>query len=60
MYYIRKSPNKGWMIRNNNTGSSRALNADEVEQMLIEFPNLKNSSTVTYFINKIKSITDLP
>lgn len=59
MYYIRKSM-QGWLIRNNLTGQFKKLSEQEVEKILIEFPNLKNSKTVTYFRNQIKSISDLP
>jgi len=59
MYYIRKSE-RGWMIRNNHTGQSKKLSDHEIEQILMEFPNLKNSKTVTYFRNNIKSIHNLP
>ena len=59
MYYIRKSDH-GWLIRNNHTGQRKKLSEEEIEQILVEFPNLKNSKTVTYFRNNIKSINDLP
>ena len=59
MYYIRKTGGI-WYIRNNTTGASRQLTELEVKDLLIEFPNLKNSTTVTYFRNRVTSITDLP
>jgi len=63
MYYIRKSAER-WAVTNNFTGKSRPLNDDEVRQILNEFPNLKNgterSSSLTFFRNRIKSISDLP
>ncbi len=63
MYYIRKF-SEHWAVHNNFTGKHRVLSDNEVEQILTEFPNLKNSlkssKTVTYFRNKIKSINDLP
>lgn len=59
MYYIRKSE-AGWYIRNNMTGVGRSLTDIEVEGLLKEFPNLKNSKTVTYFRNRVKSIENLP
>ncbi|MCI4668702.1 MAG: hypothetical protein MRZ79_11250 [Bacteroidia bacterium] len=63
MYYIRKSAQK-WAVHNNFTGKSRSLNDEEVRSILNEFPNLKNgvekSSSLTFFRNRIKSISDLP
>jgi predicted transcriptional regulator len=59
MYYIRKT-DAGWMIRNNTTGAIKTLNDSEIENLLREFPNLRNSRTVTYFRNKVRSIPDLP
>ena len=59
MYYIRKSEGS-WSIRNNTTGVSRQLTEEEVKALLQEFPNLRNSTTVTYFRNRVNSITNLP
>lgn len=63
MYYIRKNSGN-WAVHNNFTGKSRPLNDSEVRQILTEFPNLRNylatSQAVTFFRNKIRSITDLP
>lgn len=59
MYYIRKSEGH-WKIFNNVTGNSKQLNADEVAQLVKEFPNLKEAKTVTYFRNLIKSVKELP
>ncbi len=59
MYYIRKSGGT-WYIRNNTTGVGRQLTEDEVKELLLEFPNLRNSTTVTYFRNRVNSIANLP
>jgi hypothetical protein len=63
MYYIRKNAGM-WAIHNNFNGKRRALNENEVQLILDEFPNLKNylatSRAVTFFRNKIRSIPDLP
>lgn len=63
MYYIRKIA-ENWAVHNNFTGKRRVLDENEVQQILAEFPNLKNSlkssKAVTYFRNQIKSIADLP
>ncbi|MEM6805485.1 MAG: hypothetical protein AAF696_29070 [Bacteroidota bacterium] len=62
MYYIRKFA-ESWAVHNNYTGKSRLLNESEVQQILVEFPNLKfnaKSKSLTYFRNKINSIEDLP
>ncbi|MCB0835009.1 MAG: hypothetical protein KDD99_00005 [Bacteroidetes bacterium] len=59
MYYIRKSGGS-WYIRNNATGIGRQLSEQEVKALLEEFPNLRNSTTVTYFRNRVNSITNLP
>lgn len=63
MYYIRKSAEK-WAVHNNFNGKSRSLNEEEVMQILNEFPFLKNNSgksnQLTFFRNKIRSISDLP
>jgi hypothetical protein len=63
MYYIRKSSSK-WAVHNNFTGRSRALNDDEIQLIISEFPVLRNglssNGSMTYFRNRIKSIVDLP
>jgi len=63
MYYIRKSAEK-WAVHNNFTGKSRSLDESEVQLILDEFPNLRTgltkSHSMTYFRNRIKSISDLP
>ncbi|MDW3647345.1 MAG: hypothetical protein R8P61_09790 [Bacteroidia bacterium] len=62
MYYIRKFA-ESWAVHNNYTGKSRLLNESEVQQILVEFPNLRDntrSKSLTYFRNKINSIEDLP
>ncbi|GAB4413862.1 MAG: hypothetical protein OHK0039_21200 [Bacteroidia bacterium] len=59
MYYIRKTA-AGWYIRNNNTGAIKVLTDSEVSVLLDEFPNLRNSKTVTYFRNRVRSIQELP
>ncbi|MEM6803640.1 MAG: hypothetical protein AAF696_19705 [Bacteroidota bacterium] len=59
MYCIRKFEGN-WTIKNNYTGASKKLNETEVEELLAEFPHLRESKNVTYFRNKVKSITDLP
>jgi len=59
MYCIRKFEGS-WTIKNNHTGVSKKLNETEVEELLGEFPHLRESKNVTYFRNKIKSIVDLP
>lgn len=59
MYYIRKT-GPTWYIRNNTTGVSRQLSEQEVKDLLDEFPNLRNSTTVTYFRNRVNSISNLP
>jgi hypothetical protein len=59
MYYIRKTPT-GWHIRNNATGAIKVLSEAEIEKVLTEFPNLRNSKTVTYFRNRVQSISELP
>lgn len=59
MYYIRKNGDT-WYIRNNLTGVGRQLTSEEVKDLLEEFPNLRNSTTVTYFRNRVTSIAKLP
>jgi hypothetical protein len=63
MYYIRKMAEK-WAVYNNSTRKSRSLDDHEIQLILSEFPNLRNSlaqgSTLTYFRNRIKSLADLP
>lgn len=59
MYYIRKDTS-GWCIRNYTTGAVKVLNDTEIENLLTEFPHLRNSTTVTYFRNRVKSIPELP
>ncbi len=59
MYCIRKFEGN-WTIKNNFTRVSKRLNETEVEELLGEFPHLRESKNVTYFRNKVKSITDLP
>ncbi|MDP5171398.1 MAG: hypothetical protein NWR72_14230 [Bacteroidia bacterium] len=59
MYRIRKSV-EGWFIRNTITGTVKELNEAEIESLLNEFPHLRDSTTVTYFRNQVKSIPDLP
>lgn len=62
MYYIRKFA-ESWAVHNNYTGKSRLLNESEVQELLVEFPNLRDTSkskSLTYFRNKIHSIADLP
>ncbi len=59
MYRIRKSL-EGWSIRNTVTGAMKQLDEAEVESLLTEFPNLRSSTTVTYFRNQVKSIVNLP
>lgn len=59
MYCIRKD-HSGWKIRNNATGLIKILTETEIDALLVEFPNLRDSKTVTYFRNRVKSINDLP
>ena len=63
MYYIRKFAGN-WAVHNNFTGKKKMLNENEVHNLLTEFPNLRNalqsSKAVTFFRNKINSISDLP
>lgn len=59
MYYIRKTSNVCY-IRNYATGATRYLNAEEVLNLLQEFPCLKTNSTVTYFRNRVRSVSPLP
>ena len=62
MYYIRKFA-ETWAVHNNYTGKSRPLSDNEVKQLMLEFPNLRNfpgSKALTYFRNRITSIADLP
>lgn len=59
MYRIRKST-EGWFVRNTVTGVEKKLTEGEVENLLMEFPHLRESQTVTYFRNQVKSLPDLP
>jgi hypothetical protein len=59
MYYIRKQGDQ-WSIHNNVTRTHRPLNPTEIESVLKEFPHLRESKNVTYFRNRLKSVTDLP
>lgn len=63
MYYIRKS-SAHWAVHNNFTGKSRALNSEEIQLLVEEFPVLRNglssNGSMTYFRNRIKSIPNLP
>ena len=63
MYYIRKFSDQ-WAVHNRRTGESRSLDEVEIQSILSEFPNLKmgisNNNTLTYFRNRITSISDLP
>ena len=63
MYYIRKFSDQ-WAVHNHRTGESRSLDEVEIQSILSEFPNLRmgiaNNNTLTYFRNRITSISDLP
>ncbi len=59
MYYIRKQGEE-WSIHNNVAKTHRQLTPSEIENLLKEFPNLRESKNVTYFRNRLKSVTDLP
>lgn len=63
MYYIRKFAGS-WAVHNNFTKKKRTLDETEVQQLLLEFPNLQDafttSKSVTLFRNTIKSISNLP
>jgi hypothetical protein len=63
MYYIRKNEDR-WAVHNGQTGKRKELTDNEVQQILKEFPNLRNglgrSKFLTYYRNRIRSIADLP
>lgn len=59
MYYIRKYSN-GWAIHNDDKGSSRLLNEQEVEAVKQEFPELEDEKVRTVFADQVKSIQEKP
>jgi hypothetical protein len=59
MYYIRKYKDC-WAIHNDNTGSSRKLTAQEVEEVKKELPELEDPQVRTVFKDQVHSIKDKP
>ena len=59
MYYISKYAN-GWAIHNDDNGSSRLLNEEEVQAVMKEFPELEDEKVRTVFADKVKSIQEKP
>lgn len=59
MYYIRKYSN-GWAIHNDDIGTSRLLNDQEVEAVKKEFPQLEDGKVRTVFADEVKSIKEKP
>ena len=59
MYYIRKYCD-GWAIHNDDNGEGRLLNAQEVEAVKREFPQLADEKVRTVFADEVKSVKEKP